>query len=253
MANWITPPHFIIINGEFGSGRSTIIDLIKSKFKFQVVSCGTSVDEIREVIRMSYEVNSDTFYIFYNGDKLSISSKNALLKVVEETPKNAYFIMRTEFGTIDTLKNRSFYYNMQPYSFNELKSYYEKNNRLDIFNKYGSISKTVGQAKILLKSPFEDIVDYCDNIINMISKVPQGNIFNITNKLSLSEKDDKWDIVLFINTLEWSLKSAFEKTKQDKYFQAIYRLNSVRSQLRINGVNKQVLFDNFFLGLRDLL
>lgn len=253
LSNWSVPPHFIIVNGEIGSGRTTLIELIKSKFKYQTVICGSSVDEVREVVKMAYMVAENTFYVFYNGDKLSTAAKNALLKVVEETPNNAYFIMRTEFGTIDTLKNRAFYYNLQPYSFNELKEYYKQNNKLDVFEKYGKISKTVGQIKTFLSSPYEDIIDYCKTIIDMISNVSQGNIFNITHKLNLSDDASKWDVNLFLNALEWELYNAYIKNSNDKYFQAIFRLNNVRSELRINGVNKQVVFDNFFLGLKGLL
>ena len=87
----------------------------------------------------------------------------------------------------------------------------------------------------------------------MISQVAQGNIFNITNKLNLKEDLTKWDIKTFVNILEWSLNNKYKQTKDDKYFQAIFRLNNLRSQLRINGVNKQCAIDNFLLGLKDLL
>ena len=175
LKTWKEPPHFIILEGELGSGRSTLIDLIKEKYKFNSIICGQSVDEIREIISLTYKLNEPPFYIFYNGDKLSISAKNALLKVVEETPKNAYFIMRTENDIIDTLKNRSFYYNIQPYSFNELKECFVQQGKLDLFNKYGKISKTIGQIKTFLSSPYEDIIDYCQTIIDMISSASQGN------------------------------------------------------------------------------
>lgn len=251
--SWNIPPQFIILQGEIGSGRSTLIEQIKHKYKFNSITCGTSVEEVREIINLAYHLNEPTFYIFYNGDKLSTSAKNALLKIVEEPPKNAYFIMRIENNTLDTLSNRSFYYVMQPYNSLELKSYFKEQNKEELFDKYGFICKNIGQIKIFLKSPYEDIIDYCDTIIRMINQVAQGNIFNITNKLNINDTTDRWDLILFINILEWSLSNIYKETKQDKYFQAIYRLNNVRKDLRINGVNKQCLIDNFLLGLRDLL
>jgi len=250
---WTNPPQFIILQGEIGSGRSTIIEEIKNKFKFDCITCGTSVDEVREIIDLARQLAHPTFYIFYNGDKLSLSAKNALLKIVEEPPRNAYFIMRIENALLDTLRNRAFYYTIENYKANELKDFFKQNNKEELFSKYGTICKNIGQIKTFLQSPYEDIISYCETIIQMISQVAQGNIFNITNKLNLKEDLTKWDVTTFINILEWTLNNTYKETKQDKYFQAIFRLNNVRSQLRINGVNKQAVFDNFLLGLKDLL
>ena len=250
---WKLPPQFIILQGEQGSGRTTIIEQIKHKFKFNSIICGSSVDEVREIINLCYKLNEPTFYLFYNGDKLSTSAKNALLKIVEEPPKNAYFIMRIENSILDTLRNRSFYYIMENYKSDELKKFFIENNQEELFNRYGTICKNIGQIKVFLNSPYEDIIDYCNTIIEMISQVAQGNIFNITNKLNLKEDLTKWDIKTFVNILEWSLSNKYKQTKDDKYFQAIFRLNNLRSQLRINGVNKQCAIDNFLLGLKDLL
>lgn len=251
--NWKKLPQFIILQGEVGSGRSTLIEEIKKRYKFNCITCGTSVEEVREIINLAYHLSEPCFYIFYNGDKLSNSAKNALLKIVEEPPKNAYFIMRIENGILDTLRNRSFYYIMQSYTANELKSYFKQEGKEDLFKEYGLICKNIGQIKTFLSSPYQDIIDYCNTIITMISKVAQGNIFNITNKLNLDNDIEKWDITLFINILEWVLNKEYQKTQDDKYFQAIYRLSVVRRDLRINGVNKQIIFDNFLLGLKDLL
>ena len=252
LSSWERPPQFIILHGEIGSGRSTIIEELKKKYKFNSINCGTSVEEVREIINLVYHLSEPTFYVFYSGDKLSNSAKNSLLKIVEEPPKNAYFIMRVENDTLDTLKNRSFYYKKQPYTFAQLESYFGEMGKSELFSRYGFICKNIGQIKVFLNSPYEDIIDYCNTIISMISRVAQGNIFNITNKLNINS-DDKWDVYLFLNILEWTLSNKYKESKEDKYFQAIYRVNLVRNQLRINGVNKQVVIDNFLLGLRELL
>lgn len=253
LESWKNPPQFIILQGEIGSGRSTLIDLIKSRYKFNSITCGTSVDEIREVIQAAYQIKQPSFYIFYNGDKLSISAKNALLKIVEEPPVDSYFIMRTENSVIDTLRNRSFYYQMQPYSSLDIKEYFHQQGKDSVYEQYPTICKNIGQIKTFLNSPYEDIIDYCNTIIEMISQVAQGNIFNITNKLNLKEDLTKWDLITFLNILEWKLNLRYSQSKDDKYFQAIFRINDLRKQLRITGVNKQVLMDNFLLGLKDLV
>lgn len=254
MNGWTdTPPRFIMLQGEKGSGRSTIIDLIKHKYSFNVVTCGTSVDEVRNIITTCYSISEPTFYIFYNGDKLSISAKNSLLKLVEEPPLKAYFIIRLENTTLPTLVGRSFYYEIQPYTPQELKQGFIDKGKEEVYNKYPNICRNIGQINTFINSPYEDIIEYCDTIISCISTVAEGNIFNITNKLNIDESVDKWDYTLFLNILEYSLYNKLLETKDDKYFQAIYRINDVRRKLRINGVSKLSLFDNFFIGLKELL
>lgn len=251
--SWNNPPQFIILQGDMGSGRSTLINLIKVKFKYNFVICGTTIEEVREIINLAYRLSEPTFYVFYNGDKLSNSAKNALLKIVEEPPKNAYFIMRVENAILDTLKNRAFYYDMQSYTKKELQSYFEEQHKGELFNTYGLICKNIGQIKIFLTSPYETIIDYCNTIITMITKVVQGNIFNITNKLNLGEEIEKWDTTLFLNILEWTFLKEYLKIKNDNYFQAIYKIINLRKNLKVVGANKQHLFDNFFLDLRETL
>lgn len=251
--SWTIPPQFIILKGEEGSGRNTLIKLIKEKFKFDFITCGSSIEEVREISTLVYKLVKPTFYIFYNGDKLSNSAKNALLKIVEEPPKNAYFIIRVENLISETLVNRSFYYTMENYTYAEIKDYFSSCDKLEVFDKYGVICKNIGQAKIFLESPYEDIIDYCNIIIDKINNVAQGNIFNITNRLNLKEDLTKWNFKVFLNILEWGLYNRYIETKKDKYFQAIFRVINLRNKLKINSVNKQMLFDDFLLGLKDLL
>ena len=37
LSNWKLPPQFIILQGEVGSGRSTLIEEIKNKYKFNSI------------------------------------------------------------------------------------------------------------------------------------------------------------------------------------------------------------------------
>ena len=253
LQHWKQPPQFLILQGEDGSGRSTLIEVIKSHFKYDTVLCGSSVEEIRSIISLAYHLSKPTFYIFYNGDSLSISAKNTLLKIVEEPPKAAHFILRTSNNILETLQNRAFVYKMQSYTADELHQGFKLFDQEGLYDSHKFVCKNIGQIKKFLKAPYEDMIAYCDNIVNIISTVAAGNILNITNKLALKEEVEKWDITTFLNILEWQLCLKYQQTKDDKFFQGLYRLHVVQEQLKIVGVNKQMLFDNFFLGLKDLL
>lgn len=248
--SWELPPHFIILYGESGSGRNSLIQLLKKKFKFNVTVCGYSAEEMRELTTFSRNLEKPNFFIIYEADRLSNTAKNILLKVVEEPPLNAYFILRTSVRVIETLKNRAFYYAMQPYSSEEINSYFE---RIGKDKKYSIYCKNIGQAKKFFESPYEDIMAYCDTIINEISLVSSGNVLNITNKLSLKEDDNKWDLNLFFNILEQKLLNKLTETNNTVYFKIIFFINRLRERLQITGVNKQYLVDNFLLNMKYFL
>ena len=93
-------PRFIIISGDEGSGRLTLAKIIIKMINAKGIIMGNSISEVRETIENAYTITEPTFYIFRNSDDMSVSAKNALLKVVEEPPNNAYFIM-----TVQNIKN----------------------------------------------------------------------------------------------------------------------------------------------------
>ena len=87
-------PRFIIIVGEQGSGRLT---LAKEIMRMLNIKNGLIQDSIvsagRDTIELAYNCTEPTMYIFRDADDMSLNAKNALLKVVEEPPNNAYFVM----------------------------------------------------------------------------------------------------------------------------------------------------------------
>ena len=117
-------PRFIIISGQEGSGRLTLAKVIMKMINITGIICTNSIDGIRETIDNAYTCISPTMYIFRNADDMSTAAKNALLKVVEEPPNNAYFIMTVQNvdNMLGTIKSRGTVIKMEPYSKQELES-----------------------------------------------------------------------------------------------------------------------------------
>ena len=86
-------PRFIIITGIRGQGKTTLALYISKQLKIPIVNIGIKVDEIRDMIEMAYKQTEPIIYLIQNADKMSIGAKNSLLKIIEETPNNAYFII----------------------------------------------------------------------------------------------------------------------------------------------------------------
>lgn len=117
-------PRFIIISGQEGSGRLTLAKVIMKMINISGVICNNSIDGVRETIDNAYTCVSPTMYIFRNADDMSTAAKNALLKVGEEPPNNAYFIMTVQNvdNMLGTIKSRGTVIKMEPYSKHELES-----------------------------------------------------------------------------------------------------------------------------------
>ena len=86
-----TVPRFLILTGVKGSGKYTLAKWLTKQMKSFLVEPELSVDAVREVVKNCYKCSGDTVYIFRDADRMSAAAKNALLKVTEEPPRQAYF------------------------------------------------------------------------------------------------------------------------------------------------------------------
>lgn len=117
-------PRFIIISGDIGSGRLTFAKVIIRMINAKGIIMGNSIADVRETIENAYTITEPTCYIFRNADDMKNEAKNALLKVVEEPPNNAYFIMTVQNidNMLGTIKSRGTVISMEPYSKQDLES-----------------------------------------------------------------------------------------------------------------------------------
>lgn len=117
-------PRFIIIAGDEGSGRLTFAKAILKTINAKGVIMGNSISDVRDTIEQAYYITQPTCYIFRDADDMKNEAKNALLKVVEEPPNNAYFIMTVQNidNMLGTIRSRGTIIKMEPYSQTELRS-----------------------------------------------------------------------------------------------------------------------------------
>jgi len=82
------------------------------------------VEHVKELKNISYLTSKKKRVILIAAKKYNIISQNALLKILEEPPKNSEFILLTtsKYSLLDTIKSRLFI---------EYK-FFEKDNKLDI-------------------------------------------------------------------------------------------------------------------------
>ena len=257
-------PRFSIITGAKGSGKKTLafeIAKMLDKHKIYFVP-DNKVETIRQMISDSYKIASPMVYIMSDADNMSANAKNALLKVTEEPPHNAVFIMTvTDMNTVlDTIKSRASVYYMQPYTVDEILSYvpagYDETARADVISE---LCETPGDVEALYKCGIEELSTYVEKVVDNIADVSTANAFKIAEKLAFKDEEDGFPLELFLKAFKSVCANNLRKSVADNdvegqmwYSAGIKIASKYLTQLTsITGINKKALFDIFILDIRE--
>lgn len=234
-------PRFCIIEGAKGSGRKTLInELLDNPVYIEDIK----VDTIRNMIAEAYRQRTETFYIIPDADKMSLAAQNALLKVTEEPPNKAYFIMTLEDrqNTLKTIISRATVFTMDRYSAEEIREYaqqtYDENNDI-----YVDLCDVPGDVDLLYESGIEDFYEFVELVFNNVADVSMANALKIINSIALKDDAEGYDLRMF-----WKIFIKICIDKQNAKWTLI--TSQCLRELRINGINKQMLFDKWIMTIR---
>lgn len=247
-----TFPRFVIIAGAKGSGKKTLANLIYKMFGKGVLSeRGIGVQEVRDTIDTAYKIaGSQCIYLFADADTMSVQAKNALLKVTEEPPHDAYFIITvSDINTmLDTIRSRATIYNMLPYSREELLEYANTKGITKEIDTILELAETPGDVDVLSTCGAEKLYAYAEKVVDNVAEVSGANALKISHDIAFKEGDKGYDLKLFLKAFQ----SICAKRMLDdsRYDAGVYLVSRCLSQLRIAGINKYTLFDIFILDIR---
>lgn len=252
-------PHFIVFTGTAGSGKTMLAKYVANKLSATFSVCGIKVDEIREVIDTAYHVKDRVVYCVRNADTMRTEAKNAMLKITEEPPENAYFIMTVidDSSLLDTIKSRAQVFQMEPYAQQQLDDYYMS--KYSGKPKYTDIARTPYEVDIL-QDYGEDFIDYVELVLDNIGDVASANAFKSAEKLSI-KNDEGYDLGIFwsafinecIHRIQDDISISLDTLSQelDKYadWVCITTISMIKAQKL--GVNKQQLYDDWVFKIRE--
>ena len=258
-----TFPRFSIFVGPKGSGKKTFANWIRRYFgqyglTISYEATDVKIDTIREIIQRSYKVVDRTIYIIPDADNMSNAAKNALLKVTEEPPNNAYFIMtlEDENNTLETIRSRGTVFHMDRYTPDEIFAYYWSLEGSNIMphgmpndaELVRELCDTPGDVDILVKMGVQEFYDYVQLVVDNIAEVSLANAFKIPSKVALKDDADGYDLRLF-----WkAFMKVLVDTNRTHDFGAITITSKYLQKLKIKGINRQMLIDNWVLEIREL-
>lgn len=250
-----TMPRFIIISGTRLSGKTTLAKYITSQLNAQLIEAETGVNGIRGIISQAYKSPIPICYLIRHADELSKSALNALLKVTEEPPKQAYFILTTNnYGNLlDTLKSRGTTFKIEPYSNHDLW-------RLDKKGELREYCSSIGELKELADYADRDgVIKLCNTVIDSISVATMANALKIGSNIKFKETDtDKIPIPLFFTTIRSVCRCRMVQNRHDseelykfsKYHQII---SEYASKMQGKSIKKDALFDRFIITMWEVL
>ena len=252
-------PKSIVIIGPKGSGKRTMAKFIAQKLNCVYAPSDIKVDAIRQVIDTAYKTTDKVLYCFENADNMKNAAKNALLKVTEEAPTYAWFVMTLmdDSTLLPTIKSRSFVMNMQPYTAEDkglILSSLDTEHKLTPEQRSYFIE--MANTPYELQKLFEygqDFLDYVEMVADNISVVESANAFKSGNKLALKNNDEGYDLSLFMLAfVQLCIKRITEGKSPIKYASGVPCTNwAYRDSMKL-GVNKQQLFDWWVFKLRSV-
>jgi len=249
-------PHFIVLVAPKGHGKRTMAKYIAMKLHAQYAPCGVKVDEVREVINTAMTVKDRVVYCFEDADEMRQEAKNAMLKITEEPPESAYFIMTVcdDSSMLDTIKSRAAVWALQPYRQSEIEEMYDiiwgddegdKELMCDIAGCYGELQ--------LLKQYGQDFIDYVNLVIDNIAEVEPANAFKSSQKLSFKKDEtDKYDLTLFFDTFINLCYRRIDEVGEKRFDLAIDVTCFYRRKAAKVGANLQQVYDGWVFDLRKV-
>lgn len=248
-------PRFTIICGAKHSGRKLVAAKIAKGLKAVLVVGGIKVDEVRTIIDLAYKQSEPTVYLLADCDKMSPAAQNALLKITEEPPRRAYFIMTLDDieNTLPTLKSRGRVLNIDQYKPRELLEYAGlKEYKFDEAEEkiVSNICIVPGDVDIIVGYNILNFYNFANQVINNIGTVSGSNAFKIAQKLNFKEGDGGYDIDLFLRAIMYICAIEAADKLDWLYVRYIQVTGKYLSQLKITGINKPATIDMWVLDMR---
>lgn len=259
-----TIPRFLILTGVKGSGKYTLAKWLTREMKAFLVEPELSVDSVREVVKNCYKCSGDTMYIFRDADRMSAAAKNALLKVTEEPPRQAYFVLTVQNAenALETLRSRGTVIPMGPYTPAQRKEYLDlllqSGKSLDsgAYERIVWAADNLGQVERYAAMDVNALYDFCNLVADNIGEVSGVNAFKIGQRIKLKEDGEGYDADLFFQMLTHVLlERIMQNTGPDEpavYAKMLRVCCKYSQELTLTGVKKDATLDMWILAMRSV-
>lgn len=250
-------PRYSIILGQRGSGKKLLTNEIAHWLGATKIVSGNKADEVRDVVNMSYKMDTKVLCVFADVQTMSTIAQNVMLKITEEPPNNVYFIMTAENESqlLPTLLSRGTTYRMDMYTRADLIEYLDSTRNMAEHENYEAflldLCETPYELDYILDYGEVSFANYINLVVDNIAEVSGANAFKIGARIALGGKEDESDKIDLVLFWKGFIRACMTHICDDiKYVWGIKITTKYLQDLRITGINKQMCFDNWLLDIR---
>lgn len=244
-----TLPRTILLLGEYGCGKSTLISHISSNI-------GLDIEDISDNLTTEY-IDDITLRVVpkiytINTERLTIKNENVILKFLEEPLKNAYIILTAHDrrSVIPTVLNRCQVWKFDDYPKDYLVSLVsEDTQNKDFLLK---VATTPGKIDLYKSFPLSDMFGLASKIFDNIKVANFANVMTIDKSLAFKQEKGKYDVDLFFEIL-LIVSSDNCKSNTHKCYEVYELTRKLNENKFIFNVDKKLLFDEYLIKLKMLL
>lgn len=238
-------PKFIIIQGPKGQGKKTMAYYLTSAIGVTIYRpTDLKVDDMREMIEDAQTLHEKRVYLLSEADTMTHAAQNALLKIVEEPPKNAIFVMTIEDSSsvLPTILSRASVHQLAPYTKEELALKTDNKLILDVCSNFGELEKA-------FNFDMEGLHTLADKVVSNISAITAANAFNIVKHFEID--DAGLLIEMMLKVYRDKLKSSKDLKNIETLFNQIKVVYQYKHQLKSKSINKTNALEMMFVEMRD--
>lgn len=232
-------PHTVILVGERGQGKRTAAKWIAEQMGAPVYEPKElKIDFIRELNADSRTVSSPKLYLLADCETMTPQAQNALLKLSEEPPENAYIVMTVQdtSALLPTILSRSSVLQLDGYTNEQLRQLTDDEELIRIAKNPGTIER-------LQQIDYSTLLEHSDKVVANIGRISVSNAFNILKPVDKEQYD------LFMTLLIYS----YEKFQSlgNVCTQQIRVLFDTKNLLKNKSISKQNALEMMFIELRE--
>lgn len=242
-----TFPRSVLICGEKGMGKHTIVDYIHDNILNNITLIDITDNISESLIDEIYRNPNPAIYLIDLSD-MTEKNQNIILKFVEEPLNNSFIILLCENTNmvLNTVCNRCVVFELDKYSDSELMNFITSETDIDLIL---DVIRSPGKIKSTNIANIKEMYDIANKIIYKLSYASLPNTLSISEKINFKDNYGKFELDIFLDILCNRCLKEYIRTLNDDILDIYVKTQECRKRLIDKRINKELLFENFLINL----
>jgi hypothetical protein len=243
-------PNFIIIAAPPRWGKKTFARAIAMAANMPLLEATEfKVDEMRDFIIDAQTLRQRKAYLIPDIETMSLGAQNALLKFMEEPPKNAYIFATVSalHTVLPTIRSRAKTFIFRPYDVEELRHFTDDEELLSACMSPGQVKRFLDMGE----AGYKAMLKLTKKLVDDIAKASAANLFKIPAQVTADDLDLFFMLIehyLFINLCVPFGNNSVELSR-------LHRMSIVTAEFKHQshnkGISKANMLDMYLVRLRE--